>query len=162
MSLDNRGTVLVEFAILVPVLVLLCFGFYEIHRYISISTYMKTAGYRLIRWATVDRTAGSVQNYVTCLLNEGSAYNMSTNGTFIITRMNSGTNSGNTSISTIYKYPATAPSSVTNSFPNLVNSGATNANSTIVIELRYQYVPVFYQFTSKTISQVYCCDYRGQ
>lgn len=63
---NERGATLVEFAIIVPLLLLLLFGIIEFGRIITEFTTIRTAAREGARFATTVETTGGVPNYRNC------------------------------------------------------------------------------------------------
>jgi TadE-like protein len=184
MSRFNRGAVLVELVLILPILVLFSFGCFEIHNQIQVQNYLLTTSYRLALWTSMNADyATNVPNYFTQLIAEGAPYNMAANGTLIITGLvtagstttnsirwyrakNASLNSGN------MNHAATAApvgygSVVTTTYPKLYFSGTGSTTpttiQTIVVEVIYNYTPLYYSGLggSKTLRYTIPIDYRG-
>lgn len=152
---DTLGSVLIEFAVMLPIMILVFFGLYEGNNYLAINARLDEIASRVASWSSTKTTRSNIND---CLIGSwliGQSYNFSTTGQVIV--------SGLTLSSGVYtmvwqvKTSGAVSSIVTNAQGVVVSSPITFANTPklIVVEVKYPYQPftAFLStiFKSKTI-----------
>lgn len=158
-NFNTKGAVLIEFIILLSVLLLLFFGFFELYIFFSIKYYLQTSAYKIALWASKDSTNSHINTYIDIILSEGDQHNMAKNGTIIVSGVAAGGTSFNT-VTWIIQRGLDA-SKVSSTSPVLYSSNfAEKKINSVVVELFYNYQPHFFSFSPKKISYSVCIDSR--
>jgi len=145
---DSKGAALVEFTFLLPLLVTLSLGIYEVTNYIMLTTKLNEIASQVGNWVGAQTSTATITD---CLIGAnlmGSSYNFSTNGGVVVSGLQQ---AGTTAAQKLVWQQASSGASST------ITSSSGNASAPfsmalvpnlIVVEVSYNYQPTFTYFLS--------------
>ena len=160
MKISKKGAAQIEFIIVLPILILLSFGAFELYRFVTLNTSLKTSAYNIALWSSRDASASFINQTIDVITLDYPDLAVSTNASVIVTGLTAGLGTQNTIKWAILRGSGT--SNVTPSNPILYDSVLYQGPiDSIVVEINYNYVPLFFGFASKILKYQVCIDYRG-
>lgn len=139
----TKGTALIEFALVVPVLLLILTAGYEAVQYVSLNTKLDNIAAKVAQWTSSDITYANIQD---CIIGAGlldEADNFASYGKVVV----SGISASKLGKDPILAWQVGAPSAIVVSGRNRSVLSAPFALAagaqTIVVEVSYDYVPFF-------------------
>jgi Flp pilus assembly protein TadG len=145
---DSKGASMVEFALSLPLLVLISLGIYETTTYIMISQKLNEIASGVANWVSARPTSAVISD---CLIGAnlvGKDYSFSTKGTVVVTGIQT---TGSPAVQTVVWQMASAGGAskiITSGGTTIVSAPFSIANtaSIIVAEVSYNYTPTFSYF----------------
>ena len=151
---NEAGAALVEFALILPILLLLMIGSIEVYRYIYITQKVEEISARIADWSAAKTSLLAIQDFFYGAYNLGVEFNFKANGGVYVTGIQNLLGI-NTAMWTVFTSNATTQygrlgAIVTLPSPLSLSSG----DNLIIVEVTYKYTPLtsYLSFlTSKTI-----------
>lgn len=136
------GGAMVEFVLILPVLLLMCIGLYEVRNYMYISIKLDEIAAKVADWSASNTKQSAINDHFIGAWNMGAAFNFGTLGKIYVTGVqNNGTN--NKAVWTVFTSGATTVygglnANVTLPSPLTLASG----DAIIIVEIKYTYSPI--------------------
>lgn len=146
---ESSGASMVEFALILPLLMIISLGIFETTNYILLSQRLNEIASGVANWVSTKTTAAQITD---CLIGAnlvGAEYNFSTKGAVVVTGLEQ---SGGNAMQLVWQKATTgATSSIITNGTGVVTSSpfAINVEQQIIlVEVTYQYTPTFSYFLS--------------
>ncbi len=154
----QRGAILIEFVLCLPIMISLCFGMYELYRLYNAHTVTYNIATQIGMWSSVDTSV--VSQYIQKGYDLGSSIDLKNQGSILVT----GLRTGKADVNKTQWVMGSGVSGITKNSPNLSNSSAFSLDyQTIVVEVVYTYKPMISLsfISAQTLKKTFCIDYRG-
>lgn len=156
----NKGSVQIEFVLVLPILIMLSFGAFEVHRFITLNTSLKTAAYSVALWGSRDARRNLIRQHIDVVSLDNPELKVGENASIIVTGITAGRGTQNLIKWSVSR--GTGTSNVTSSYPILYDRRLYKSPiDSIIVEVSYNYTPLFFSFASKVLRYQVCVDYRG-
>lgn len=161
---NESGGALVEFALFVPALLLICLGMFEVRQYMYIHAKLDDIVYKIADWTASAASQSKINDYIIGAWNMGRDINFAQKGTVYVTGvLNNG--AANKAVWTVCSAGATTAYGGLNATVILPSPLVLPSNHPlIIVEVNYAYTPVtnYISFlTSSTLSKVFFVAPRG-
>jgi len=148
---DTKGASMVEFALILPLLITMSIGIYEVTNYILLSAKLNEIATGIADWVSAQTTNATIQDCFIGANLMGAEYNFSTKGDVIVSGFQVTGSSGSSSLKLAWQ--KTSPGAVSQIIINGTSGAITSSpvsilsdTNVIVVEVTYNYQPTFSYF----------------